>query len=202
MDGGGAHDRRTMSDVRGWESGDVEDPGTDGEEWEPDDDNQITLPHNTYTLFSFFLCGPAKGCGRQLAFFSCSTFINFLMPLLIHYAILGILTFYLTQLDYDASEVKTDKLLVAVSELVFVSFVCADFRDCRNGKMDFGVPISPSLRPMRTKYNAEKKRKEIVSALTRPAKVFTFAITIVPKFAFAMFLLIWGSKLVLLSPAN
>ena len=55
---------------------------------------------------------------------------------------------------------------------------------------------------MRTKYNAEKKRKEIVSALTRPAKVFTFAITIVPKFAFAMFLLIWGSKLVLLSPTN
>ena len=47
--------------MRGWESGDVEDPGKDGEEWEPDDDNQITLPHNTYTLctrcFScFFLC--------------------------------------------------------------------------------------------------------------------------------------------------
>ena len=47
---------------------------------------------------------------------------------------------------------------------------------------------------MRTKYNAEKKRKEIVSALTRPAKVFTFAITIVPKFAFAMFLLIWEAS--------
>ena len=39
-----------MSDVRRWESGDVEDPGKGGDEWEPDDDNQITLPHNTYTL--------------------------------------------------------------------------------------------------------------------------------------------------------
>ena len=51
-----------MSDVRRWESGDVEDPGKGGDEWEPDDDNQITLPHNTYTLlFMLFpLLRPAK----------------------------------------------------------------------------------------------------------------------------------------------
>ena len=153
-----------MSDVRNW-TDDVEDPGKDGEEWEPDDDNQITLPHNTYTLFfMFFLClDPPKEAGRlEMAFFSCFTFINFLMPLLVHFTILGILTFYLTQLEYEESEVHTDRLLVAVSELVFVSFVCADFFETvEMAKWIISVPVSPKLRPMRTKYNSEKKRKEI-----------------------------------------